>query len=54
MTDTPKTGKDLARKPRGFPDRREALLRAEAESNMPVEPPLEPDNIYRQLKLFYV
>ena len=31
MTDTPKTGKDLARKPRGFPDRREALLRAEAE-----------------------
>ena len=32
----------------------EAVLRAEAESNMPVEPPLEPDNIYRQLKLFYV
>ena len=29
--DAPKSGKDLARKPRGFPDRREALIHAQAE-----------------------
>ena len=29
--DGPKTGKDLARKPRGFPDKREALIHAQAE-----------------------
>ncbi|WP_084419608.1 histidine--tRNA ligase [Henriciella litoralis] len=29
--DGPKSGKDLARKPRGFPDRREALIHAQAE-----------------------
>ena len=29
--DAPKSGKDLARKPRGFPDRREGLIHAQAE-----------------------
>ncbi|WP_300379267.1 histidine--tRNA ligase [Henriciella sp.] len=29
--DAPKTGKDLARSPRGFPDRREGLIHAQAE-----------------------
>ena len=29
--DAPKSGKDLARKPRGFPDRREALIHAQGE-----------------------
>ncbi|MEQ9315636.1 MAG: histidine--tRNA ligase [Henriciella sp.] len=29
--DAPKSGKDLARKPRGFPDKREALIHAQAE-----------------------
>lgn len=32
----------------------EAVLRAEAEVNQPEEMPLEPDAIFRQLKLFYV
>ena len=31
MSDAPLTGKDLARKPRGFPDKREALIHAQAE-----------------------
>ena len=32
----------------------DAVMRAEAESNQPEEMPLEPDAIFRQLKLFYV